>query len=186
MKRVLSLFLLCAGLPAQVAPARYFAVVAGTVAASGNLVLTIQQPTTGKNTFTLETITASCFGQAFTVAQSTNGVPATATPLTQTTTGTLASNVTGFASIPPTPQSIKSMAQIYTASNVGTGVATNMSLYYNVGSIAVINLGASTYNPYPVQLVPGTTQFQPNYTATMTNSGTGSCAGTLQINWREQ
>ena len=186
MKRILSIFLVCASVPAQVSPARFFAVVTGTVAANSNLVLTVQQPTSGSKLVTLETITASCSNQTFTVDQSTNGTAATATALAQTVSGTLAAATTGFASIPPTPQQVAALATVYTASNVGTGVATNSTLYYPIGSIAVINLGSASYNQYPVQLVSGNSNYQPNYTAKMTNTGTASCTGMLQINWREQ
>lgn len=164
---------------------RFFAVLTGSVSAAGTLILTIQQPTSGSNTIFLESANASCDAQTFTLAQRQNGVAASTTALTQTTGGTLAVGVSGFAASPGTTLNKLAAAQIFTASNAGIGTATFMTLPYAAGAIAQLSFMPPS-NPIQVVLGPGNSTYQPNYTLVLTNTGGSSCTGTIQLNWREQ
>lgn len=173
MKR-LSLFLLAFAIPlaAQVptqiinpclAQGCFFATVTGTVAMSATSKLTIQQPATGGRQVAYIAAIVQCAGQTFTIDQSQNGTAASTTL------------ISSVAMIPNSTKTAGALA--YSASNVGAGTAVAPTLAYVAGNPQVIDLSQRTTG------LSGTTN---NYTVTMTNTGSGSCTGTVSIYWSEK
>lgn len=190
MKYLISLLLLASLAPAQ-QNSRFAAILTGSVSSTGALVLTVQEPTSNGVQALIESVQASCAGETFTVDQSVNGSAASTTAVSQTLTGTLAIGATGYIALWPTAQNVNGVLAVYKASNVGTGVAQNMTLSYPSGGPVLITPGNPASGPFngyqaytPLILPPGSTGFQPNYTVTMTNTGMSSCTGFIQINWR--
>ena len=146
----------------------YFATQSGTVASSGTSTLTIQQPANGFRQVTFIGAVIKCPGQSFNVDQAQNGTAATATA------GSAVALVPfyGAGTSAPTASAI-----VYTASNVGAGTSVAPTLLYSSGAIASIDLSTRTMN------VAGGAV---NYSVKLTNTGSGSCTGTVAIYWAER
>lgn len=140
----------------------FYATTSGSVAGSGTLKLTIQQPATGARQVTFIAAVAQCAGQAFTVDQSQNGTAATTTAATR------------VALIPTTATAA---ALAFSASNVGSGTATAPTLSFTAGDPRVIDLSQRTTG------LSGTAN---NYTVTMTNTSGTNCNGVVAVYWSEK
>lgn len=148
----------------------FFATQSATVANSAATTLTIQQPATGFRQVNLIGAVVQCPGQTFTVDQSQNGTAATATAGTAVALQPIAT-INGGA----TP--VTASAKIFTASNVGGGTAVAPTLTYSSGAIASIDLSMRT------MATAGTAV---NYSITLTNTGSGSCTGTVSLYFGER
>ena len=138
----------------------FHAFVSASVAATANTVFTIQEPAIGFKYIQLQTAIVQCPAQAFTVAQSQNGVAAT------TTAG---------ATIALIPTTAAAKAQIFTASNVGAGTAMSAPLVYTAGDARVIDLSQRVMN-----------SASQNYSITLTNNGGAACTATIDVFWYER
>lgn len=150
----------------------FWATQSATVASSGSIVLTIQQPAAGARQVSFWQAIVQCPGQSFTIGQAQNGTAATATagsasaliPIQYINNGT-------------TPVSVA--AKIFTSSNVGGGTAVSPVQTYSSGTVPVLDLSQRTMG-----IPPSGTSF--NYSITLTNTGTGNCTGTIGIYWAEK
>lgn len=140
----------------------FFATQSASVSASGTTTLTIQQPATGGRQVIFNAAVVQCPGQTFTVDQSQNGTAASATA------------GTAVALIPTTATAA---AKVWTASNAGSGTAVAPTLSFTSGAIAAIDLSQRTTG------LSGTTV---NYNVKLTNTGSGSCTGSIAIYWAER
>lgn len=179
LKHFLPLLFFAAGLQAQtqieianpcVKLQCFVAIQSATVTSSSSTTLTVQQPASGAKQVTFLAAVAQCPGQAFTVAQSQNGTAASATA--GSAVALVPIHTINGGSTPVAATSL-----VYTASNVGGGTAIAPSISYTSGSVGVIDLSQRTVG------VAGTTN---NYSVTLTNSGSGSCTGSIAIYWLEQ
>ncbi len=137
----------------------FHAYTAPTVAASAATVFTIQEPATGPKQVQFLVAVIQCPGQSFTVDQAQNGTVATATA------------GSAIALQPSAGKTAK--AQVWTASNVGTGAVTAAQLTFSGGPVTLDMSQRSM----------GTVNH--NYSITLTNTGTGSCTGSIDVYWSE-
>lgn len=142
--------------------------VTASLASSASTTFTVQQ--NGANVQNLSAAVISCGTNTFTVGQSANGTAATATALTQTITGTVATNANALVVLPPSPIQTPLTLTAWTASNVGTGMATTGVQPFS--SVAVISLAGRSLN------TNGTGQ---NYSFTVTNTGAMSCTLVIDV-----
>lgn len=164
MKPLLTLLISIGCLQAQVGT--FHAPTTATLMASGNTVLTIQQPATSAKQVTFIAAILQCPGQPFSVIQLYNGAGATTTAFTPTPMMTTSPNQTAVTTS-------------FSASNVGAGTSLSNTLYYTTGAIAVIDLT----NPGATMANNGITK---NYSVTVTNTGSGVCIATLDVIWSER
>ena len=150
----------------------FFATQSGTLTSSSSTTLTIQQPSNGFRQVSFLGAVVQCPGQTFTIGQSQNGTTATATAGTATALIPIAT-VNGGTS------PVTAAALVFTASNVGGGTAVAPLLAYQANisppviDLTQIAMGAP--NPAPL-----------NYSVTLTNTGSGSCTGSIAIYWKEK
>lgn len=169
MNKLLVFFVLSVPLFAQ-QQSRYLANYTASLASSASVTLTIQQPATAANQVSFEGsatglppgVIITCPGQSFTVAQTANGIAATATAGTIT-------------KMPGTLQPAQST--FWTASNVSGGTTIAPLLTYSSGSIGTIDWS-------PLRLGTGGTSA--NISLTVTNTGNTSCTVAVGIYLREQ
>ena len=169
--------LLFAQTPVQIAnpcfqQACFHAYTAPTLTSSSSTTLTIQEPTAtssgpggqvpaGVKQVNFLVAVVNCSGQPFTITQAENGAAATATA--------------GTALALDPGSSKTAAAKVWTASNVGTGTATAAPLSYTIGDPRTIDL---------TQRSMGVASH--NYSITLTNNGSSSCTGSIDIYWSEQ
>lgn len=148
----------------------FFATTSATLAGSAATTLTVQQPATGTaHQINFIAVVAQCSGQAFSVDQSQNGTAATTT----------AGSTVGLIPIIKTAAgaAVTSTANVFTASNVGSGTATAPTLAYTAGDPHTIGLADRSMSG------TGNTQ---NYSIKVTNNGSASCTGAIAIYWYER
>lgn len=166
MKLLLTLLISLGCLQAQVGT--FHAPVSATVTSSSSTTLTIQQPASGAKQVTFIAAIVQCPGQSFSVAQAYNGAGATTTAFLATPMMTTSP-----------AQAHASLANAFSASNVGSGTTLSSLLTYTSGAIAVIDLT----NPGASMTGNGITK---NYSITLTNTGMSSCTATLDVIWSER
>lgn len=131
----------------------------GTVNASASTTVTVQEPTTPKQIQFVGAV-IQCPGQTFTTDQAQNGSAATATFGTAT---------------PMVPTTAVSAAKLYTASNVGAGTTVAPAILSASGTVQFIDLTQRMMNAAGQ-----------NYSVKLTNTGAGSCAGSVALYWAEK
>ena len=142
--------------------------VTATVASSASYVFTVQQG--GANVQNLQSAVISCGTNTFTVGQAENGVAATATQLTQTISGTVATSANALIALSPWALNTPLTVTAWTSSNVGAGTATTGVTPFS--STAVIGLAGR---------VLAATSTAQNYSFTVTNTGSGSCTLVIDV-----
>jgi hypothetical protein len=174
MRKLAFLFLASLPIFAQVSPPGipWRASVTTSLSASASYSFTVQQG--GANIQNLQSAAISCGTNTFTVAQAQNGTAATATALTQTTSGTVATSANALVVLSPQALATPLTVTAWIASNVGTGVATSGPQPFS--SLASIGLGGR-------QLLANSTA--QNYTFIVTNTGSGSCTLLIDV-WGTQ
>ncbi len=147
--------------------------VTSTVSASASYVFTVQQ--NGANVQNIQAAVITCGANTFTVGQSQNGAAATATALTQTTTGTLATSANGLLVLGPNALNTQLTLTAWTASNVGVGTAVSGVQAFSGIAILVPRPGSTYLASF------ASTSTAQNYTFTVTNTGSGSCSLVIDI-----
>jgi hypothetical protein len=150
----------------------FFATQSATVASSGAITLTIQQPVQGARQVSFWQAIVQCPGQSFTINQTQNGAAATATAGTATALLPIQ-----YINAGTTPVTAKAL--VFTSSNVGSGTIVSPLQTYSSGAVPILDLSQRTMGA-PNPAAPF------NYNITLTNTGLSSCTGTIGIYWNEK
>lgn len=147
--------------------------VTASVNGSSSYVFTVQQG--GTNVQNIQAAVISCGTNTFSVGQSQNGTAATATAITQTITGTVATSANALIALSPSGPQTPLTVTAWAASNAGIGTATS--------GVAPFS-GLAVFTPVPGRQFLASfasTSTAQNYTFTVTNTGSGACTLVIDI-----